>query len=202
MNEFILATANPGKVAEMQKILGDLSISFVTRDDFGITIDVEETGTTFLENATLKAKAICKASGLPAIADDSGLIVDALSGEPGLYSSSYGGEQLTNEERYNFLLKKMKNMEHRAAKFVCTIVCAFPSGELLTATGECLGTILEKPRGSGGFGYDPVFLPDGFEKSMAELTADEKNKISHRAVALFNFAELLKSHTTLKGTLQ
>jgi len=113
LNTFILATANPGKVSEMQEILKDSGIRIITRDDAGITIDVEETGTTFLENATLKAKAICDASGLPAIADDSGLIVEALNGEPGLYSSSYGGEELTNEERCKYLLKNMKNMESK-----------------------------------------------------------------------------------------
>ena len=194
---FALATANPGKVKEMHDILSGLDFSILTRDDLGIKIDVEETGTTFLENAVIKAEAICDAAGMPAIADDSGLIVDALNGEPGVYSSSFGGEELSAEERCNYLLSKMKsfkNMEQRRAKFVCTIVCAFPDGDLLSATGECHGTITNELKGSSGFGYDPVFLPDGMDKTMAELTTDEKNAISHRGKALRKFSELLKSN--------
>jgi len=187
MNDYVLATANTGKIAEMQSILGTININVITRDELGIIIDVEETGSTFLENATIKAKAICTASKLPAIADDSGLIVPSLGGEPGLYSSSYGGEGLTSIERCNFLLTKMKNMEHRAAKFVCTIVCVFPQGEIITATGECHGSITYELKGKAGFGYDPIFLPDGISRTMAELTSDEKNMISHRAQALKSF---------------
>jgi len=197
MNDYVLATANTGKVAEMQKILSDLNINVLTRDDLGITIDVEETGTTFYDNALLKAKAICLASCLPAIADDSGLVVPSLGGEPGLYSSSYGGNELTNEQRYNFLLSKMENMEHRAAKFVCTIVCVFPSKDIITATGECHGFITHTPKGTGGFGYDPVFLPDKMTKTMAELSTDEKNAISHRGIALRNF--IIKLNEYLAG---
>jgi len=196
MNNYVLATANIGKIAEMREILSSLNINIVTREDLGITIDVEETGATFLENATLKAKAICNASGLPAIADDSGLVVVSLNGEPGLHSSSYGGFELTSKERNTFLLLKMKNMEQRAAKFVCTIVCVFPSGKSLYATGECHGTILTQPQGKGGFGYDPVFLPDGKSKSMAQLTAEEKNAISHRGDALRKFIKVLKANST------
>lgn len=190
---YVLATANPGKVREMKAVLSDLYIDIITRDDLNITIDVEETGTTFLENATLKAKAICEASHMPAIADDSGLVVDALGGEPGVYTSSYGGEELTNEQRYRYLLSKMENMEQRGAKFVSTIVCAFPDGKLLSAVGECEGTIATEPRGSGGFGYDPVFIPQGSTKTMGEMAPDEKNAISHRGKALRKFAEVLEN---------
>jgi XTP/dITP diphosphohydrolase len=196
---YVLATANPGKIGEMREILSALGIDYITRDDLSIDIEVEETGSTFLENATLKARAICTASGMPAIADDSGLVVDALGGEPGLYSSSYGGAELTDKERCLYLLKKMKNMEQRQAKFVCTIVCAFPDDTLLTASGECNGTILTNPRGDNGFGYDPVFLPDGKNKTTAELTAVEKNAISHRGAALREFAVILKNHITGKS---
>jgi len=199
MRNYVLATANPGKIKEMQKILSDLSINILTREDLAITFDIEETGTTFLENATIKAKAICAASGLPSIADDSGLVIDALGGRPGLFSSSYGDEKFTSSERNLFLLSEMKNMEQRSAKFVCTIVCAFPEGEIISATGECFGTILKEPIGTGGFGYDPVFLPSGFDKSMAELSADEKNKISHRASALFKFVKILKDYNSEKS---
>jgi len=194
---YALATANPGKIKEMQKILSGLDIEVVTRENLGIEIEIEETGTTFLENAKIKAAAICKASGLPSIADDSGLIVDALGGRPGVYSSSFGGEKLTAEERCDYLLKKMesfKSTEQRSARFACTIVCAFPDGDIISAAGECEGSIAFKPSGSGGFGYDPVFIPEGNNKTMAELLFEEKNKISHRGKALGNFSELLKSY--------
>jgi len=199
MISFVLATANSGKITEMRKLLSGLDIKILTRDDVGISFDVEETGTTFLENAAIKAQAISVASSLPAIADDSGLVVDSLNGEPGLYSSSYGGVKLTNHERCIYLLSKMKNMEHRTAKFVCTIVCAFPSGDILSATGQCNGTILTKPQGTCGFGYDPVFRPEGMEKSMAELTVKEKNNISHRGIALREFMKILKDYCTEKS---
>jgi len=191
--KYILATANPGKVKEMKKILTEFDIDVCTREELGIEIDVEETGLTFLENATLKAEAICDASGLPAIADDSGLIVNALGGEPGVYSSSFGGEELTAEERCKYLLNKMENMEQRDAKFVCTIVCSFPDGDRITASGECHGIITTELQGEEGFGYDPVFLPDEDTKTMAEITSDRKNSISHRGKALRNFSELLKT---------
>ncbi|MCL2819880.1 MAG: RdgB/HAM1 family non-canonical purine NTP pyrophosphatase [Oscillospiraceae bacterium] len=197
--KFVLATANPGKVKEMQELLGELNIDVVTRTDLGIDIDIEETGTTFFENAKLKAEAICRISKMPSIADDSGLITDALHGEPGVYSSSFGGEHLSAEERCSYLLKKMENMEQRSAKFVCTIICVFPEGNYITANGECTGVITTGPKGSGGFGYDPVFMPDGFEKTMAELRAEEKNKISHRGKALREFYALLKAETGSAG---
>ena len=182
--KFILATANMGKVREMRSVLSELGIDIVARDEVGVDIVVEETGSTFLENATLKAKAICDAAGLPAIADDSGLMVDALGGEPGVHSSSYGGEHLNSDERNAHLLDIMENVEQRSAKFVCTIVCAFPNGGTITSQGECLGEITRCPIGCGGFGYDPVFLPKGFQKTMAQLTPEEKNAISHRGKAL------------------
>ena len=195
----MLATANPGKIKEMREILSKLDIEVVSREDLGIDIEIEETGASFKENSQIKAMAICNIAGVPAIADDSGLIVDALGGEPGVYSSSYGGEELTADERCGYLLKKIENMEQRQAKFVCTIVCAFPNGDLLTTMGECIGVITTEPAGTGGFGYDPVFKPDGCDKTMAELTADEKNKISHRGVALRNFSDLLITYRAGKG---
>ena len=192
--KYILATANPGKIKEMRGILSELDIEIVTRDDLSIDIDIEETGTTFRENSLIKAEAICKLSGLPAIADDSGLVVDALNGEPGVDSSSYGGLGLTDDERYNYLLKRMDNKEQRKARFVCTIVCVFPSGDSITAVGEISGSITTTPSGTNGFGYDPVFKPDGHEVTMAQLTANEKNRISHRGAALREFVDLLKSY--------
>ena len=189
--KYVLATANEGKIREMREVLAALDIEVISRNDIGIDITVEETGSTFYENAMLKASAICEASGLPSIADDSGLVVETLGGEPGLYSSTYGGEALNNEDRCGFLLKKMENMEQRGAKFVCTIVCLYPDGNVISAQGECEGEIVYSPRGNNGFGYDPVFSPNGTGKTMAELTHDEKNAISHRGKALREFARQL-----------
>jgi len=200
--KYALATANPGKVNEMRSILSGLGVDVVTRDDLGIGFDIEETGTTFSENATLKAKAVCLASGIPSIADDSGLVVEVLNGEPGVYSSSFGGNELSAQERCRYLLSKMKsfpNMEQRQAKFVCNIVCIFPNGDLLQATGECKGSITIEPAGINGFGYDPVFLPDGKVKTMAELTSDEKNAISHRGGALRDFIKKLEFYKAGEG---
>ncbi|MCL2249028.1 MAG: RdgB/HAM1 family non-canonical purine NTP pyrophosphatase [Oscillospiraceae bacterium] len=191
-NKFVLATANAGKISEMRSILSDFGLELVTRDELGIDIEIEETGTTFLENATIKARKIAELSGMAAIADDSGLMVEALGGKPGVYTSSFGGDNLSARERYLFLLKKMENMEQRGAKFVCTIVCAFPDGDLISATGECGGSIATEEAGSDGFGYDPIFIPTGYSKTMAELTQEEKNKISHRSMALNNFKAKLQ----------
>ena len=195
--KFVLATANKGKISEMREILATLSIEVVSQAEVGLALEVAETGTTFMENALLKAQAVCAASGLPAIADDSGLMVEVLGGEPGVYSSSFGGEALNDSERYAYLLKKMENMEQRDAKFVCTIVCVFPDGEIISAQGECLGEILRTPRGSGGFGYDPVFLVQGTDKSMAELSSEEKNAVSHRGMAIRAFVSLLEKRGNL-----
>jgi len=191
--KYVIATANPGKIKEMSDILSGLNIEVCTRDELKIDFDIEETGTTFFENAKLKADAICAATGLPAIADDSGLIVDSLGGRPGVFTSSFGGDDLTPVQRCEFLLNEMQGMEQRSAKFVCTIVCTFPNGKLLTASGECNGTISTELRGFGGFGYDPVFIPEGESKTMAELSSEKKNSISHRGKALCNFTALLQS---------
>jgi len=194
--KYALATANPGKIKEMQILLHEFGIDIATREELDISVEIEETGTTFFENARLKAETICKLSGLPSIADDSGLLVDALGDKPGVYSSSFGGDDLTAAERCDYLLAELKDvqeMEKRRARFVCTIVCAYPDGDLLTAGGECPGVITNAPCGLNGFGYDPVFLPDGMDKTMAELTSDEKNVISHRGKALRSFSELLKT---------
>jgi len=191
--KFVLATANPGKVREMQEVLSGFDIELVTREDLGITLNVDETGSTFSENALLKAKAICEASGLPAIADDSGLIVDALDGGPGIDSSSFGGADLDCNQRCAFLLEKLRGAEQRSAKFVCTIVCLFPDGRVITAEGECRGEIAVSPRGVEGFGYDPVFMANGSTKTMAELTPEDKHRISHRGKALRKFVQELQS---------
>ena len=192
--KFVIATHNPGKLREMSEILSHLGVEVVSPADVGITVDVEETGTTFAENAILKAKAVCAASGLPAIADDSGLCVDALNGGPGVYSARYGGEGLDDRGRYTLLLNSMRGQTTRAAHFTCAIACAFPNGDTLTAEGRCDGAIAFAPMGEGGFGYDPVFLVPEKGKTFGQLTAEEKSAISHRGKALTAFCEELATY--------
>ncbi len=191
---FVLATHNPGKLREMGEILKDFGIEVVSPKDLGITVDVEETGSTFAENAMLKAKAICKAADLPAIADDSGLCVDALNGAPGVYSARYGGEGLDDKGRYMLLLSSLRGAPTRAAHFACAVACAFPNGDTLTAEGRCDGSIAYAPLGEGGFGYDPVFLLPGTGKTFGQLTQEEKSAVSHRGRALKDFAGKLEAY--------
>ena len=192
--KYVLATHNPGKLKEMGAILARFGVEVVSPKDLGLTVDVEETGTTFAENAMLKAKAICAAAQLPAIADDSGLCVDALNGGPGVYSARYGGEGLDDRGRYMLLLNNMRGQTTRAAHFACAIACAFPNGDTLTAEGRCDGTIAFAPMGEGGFGYDPVFFVPEKAKTFGQLTAEEKSTISHRGKALKSFAEKLETY--------
>ena len=191
---FVLATHNPGKLREMGEILKDFGIEVVSPRDLGITVDVEETGTTFAENAMLKAKAICKEANLPAIADDSGLCVDVLNGAPGVYSARYGGEGLDDKGRYMLLLSSLRGAPTRAAHFACAVACAFPNGDTLTAEGRCDGSIAYAPLGEGGFGYDPVFLLPGTGKTFGQLTQEEKSAVSHRGRALKDFAGKLEAY--------
>ena len=185
MKEFIIASNNKNKIAELSGILSAFGFSTVSQSQAGCHFEVEETGTTFEENAYLKASAVVKATGLPAIADDSGLEVEALNGEPGIYSARYGpGHSATDRERYLYLLDKMKDKSNRRARFVCCICCVFPSGVNITVKGICSGEILYAPEGENGFGYDPVFKPDDAECSNACLTPEEKSLISHRGKAL------------------
>ena len=192
--KFVLATHNPGKLKEMADILSGLGVEVVSPADVGISVDVEETGTTFAENAMLKAKAICAASGLPAIADDSGLCVDALNGGPGVYSARYGGEGLDDRGRYMLLLQTMRGQTSRAAHFTCSIACVFPNGDTITAEGQAPGTIAFAPMGEGGFGYDPVFFVPDKAKTFAQLTQEEKAEISHRGKALREFTKKLETY--------
>ena len=185
--KFVLATHNPNKIREMGAILGQFGVEVVSPKDLGITVDVEETGSTFAENAMLKAKAICELAKLPAIADDSGLCVDALNGGPGVYSARYGGPGLDDTGRWQLLLKNMAGESNRACKFVSVICCAFPDGGEVMARGECPGILAQGPSGDGGFGYDPIFYLPQLGKTMAQLTPAEKNQISHRARALAGF---------------
>ena len=197
--KFVLATHNPNKIREMGAILSQFGVEVVSPRDLGITVDVEETGVTFAENAMLKAKAICELAKLPAIADDSGLCVDALDGAPGVYSARYCGHHGDDEANNDKLLEKMKNVPagQRGAKFVAAVCFILPTGQHLTCRGECPGRVaFERLAGDYGFGYDPLFIPDecGVGKadkrpnsegrSYAQLTPDEKDAISHRGNAL------------------
>ena len=192
--KFVLATHNPGKLKEMGAILAQFGVEVVSPRDLGLTVDVEETGTTFAENAMLKAKAICAAAKLPAIADDSGLCVDALNGGPGVYSARYGGEGLDDKGRYMLLLNSLRGQSTRTAHFTCAIACAFPNGDTLTAEGRCDSTIAYAPMGEGGFGYDPVFFVPELKKTFGQLTAEEKSAISHRGRALESFIGKLETY--------
>lgn len=191
--KLILASNNANKLKEFRSLVADLDIELLSQREAGCDFEVEETGTTFEENAWLKASAVTAATGIAAVADDSGLCVDALGGEPGIYSARYGlGHAASDQERYRYLLQKMEGVEDRSARFVCCICCTFPDGSVIRSRGECEGEILFAPKGQNGFGYDPVFHPLCLDKSMAELTPEEKNAISHRGKALRAFLEELR----------
>ena len=194
--KLILASNNKKKLRELGEILSDMDVELLSQREAGCDFEVEETGTTFAENAYLKAKAVADATGLAAVADDSGLMVEALNGEPGVYSARYapGGHEASDKEKYEYLLSKLVNVEHRAAKFVSSICCILPDGSIIRTEGECRGEILREPAGEGGFGYDPVFMPQGYDRSMAELGTEVKNRISHRANALREFKKKLREH--------
>ena len=184
----ILASKNQHRLTELSAILSQLGFEIALESEYGLDIDVEETGTTFEENSFLKADAVMKASGLPVLADDSGLMVDALDGAPGVYSARYG-HKASDKERTAYLLENMKDVpeERRGAKFVCVITCLFPDGRKIVARGECPGVIARAPHGENGFGYDPVFYLPELGMTYAELPSEQKNAISHRARALQDF---------------
>ena len=192
--ELLIASNNQKKLKEIKDILSDF-FTPVSLAEKGFVSEPEETGTTFEENALIKAKAAAEISGMPALADDSGLAVDALDGAPGVYSARYAGENTNDEKNNRLLLKNMEGKTDRNAKFVSSVVLILPSGKILTANGECRGQILEEGRGQNGFGYDPLFFLPEFGKTMAELSPEEKNRISHRGNALKNLREKLKNET-------
>ncbi len=194
---YILASNNKGKLKEMKAILASLGADIISQSEAGLELEADETGKTFEENAIIKARAACEALHEPAIADDSGLAVEALGGAPGVYSARYGG-CTTDEERVNLLLKNLEGVKNRKAKFVSCIACVFPNGDAITARGECEGTITFLPRGEGGFGYDPVFELAGTEKTMAEISPEEKNAVSHRGRALRIFEMKLREYNADK----
>ncbi|WP_040197497.1 XTP/dITP diphosphatase [Candidatus Soleaferrea massiliensis] len=192
--KFVIATQNQGKLKEFKRILTPLGIEVLSQKEAGVDLDVEETGTTFRENAFLKADAVCKASGLPAIADDSGLCVDYLSGAPGVYSARYAGEGASDDKCIAKLLQALDGVpkSERGAHFACHICAVFPDGGRLDAEGRCMGAIGYEKRGDGGFGYDPVFMVE--DRSFSELSDSEKDAVSHRGRALRVFLDELKTY--------
>ena len=185
--KIVAATGNKHKIEEIESITRKFGMNVITKAEAGVgDLEVEETGTTFEENSLIKAEAIMKATGMPAIADDSGLEADALNGAPGVYSARFSGEGATDESNNAKLMKLMENIpdDERSARFVSVVTLCFPDGTVVAARGECPGTLRRSPRGDGGFGYDPLFVPVGYDKTYAEISAEEKNIISHRAKAL------------------
>lgn len=187
--KFVLATKNKGKVSELRKILHYSEI--ITMTEAGFDEDIVEDGATFEENALIKARAVCKALGTAAIADDSGIEVYALDMAPGIYSARYAGEDATDEDRVIKLLSELENKEDRRARFVCAAAVCLPDGREAVCKGIIDGVVEKSPRGNGGFGYDPVFKPNGFDKTVAEMSGDEKNEISHRAKAFMALKETI-----------
>ena len=194
--KLVLASDNKNKLREFRTLFENFGVELISKAESGFTEEVEETGETFAENARIKAEAVMRATGLAAIADDSGLCVDALDGAPGVHSARYGpkGHDGTDDERIAFLLENMKEVPEaaRTAKFVCVITCLWPDGREIVARGECPGRILYEKHGAGGFGYDPVFYLPEYGMTYAELPPEKKNEISHRGNALREFVRLYK----------
>ncbi len=181
MEKVVLASNNAGKLQEFRSILAGV-LDIIALQDLGLKADPEETGQSFEENARIKAEYTCRISGLPALADDSGLEVDALGGAPGIYSARYAPG--SDADRVEKLLRDMNGELQRRARFVSVVALVWPDGRAVTARGTCEGRITVQPEGSGGFGYDPVFLPEGFDRTFAQLSEEEKNHISHRGKAV------------------
>lgn len=194
MIKIVIASKNQGKIKEFSSLLSILNVSFLSLLDFPEIGEIPEEGKTFAENALKKASVVAQTTGLPALADDSGLVVDALGGKPGVYSARYAGEPKDDFKNIQKLLKELENVpdSQRTARFVAALCLYFPDGAVLTSEGECAGIILNEMRGSGGFGYDPVFYLPEYGKTMAELPLEVKNKISHRSRALSLLLQKIK----------
>lgn len=199
--KLLVATNNSGKLREYASLLDGLGFELITLAGAGITVEIEETGTSMEQNAVLKATGFAELSGLVTLADDSGLEVDALGGEPGPLSRRYAGENASDLERNDFLLVKLRDVpwEKRGARFRCVIAIAAPDGNVETCEGVCQGMIALEPKGEGGFGYDPIFYLPELERWMAELSLDEKNRISHRAKAAREARRLLEARVAANG---
>lgn len=195
MNTLLLATRNPGKVKEIHEILGDMNIRIQSLLDLPTIAEIVEDGMTFEENALKKARAAFEQTGIPSLADDSGLEVFHLNGDPGVFSARYAGENATDDDNNKKLLRALTGTmpEQRKAQFRC-VVAFMARGVEKLAEGVCRGVIAEAPRGTGGFGYDPIFIPDEFEQTYAELPPDVKNRISHRGKALTKMKEILSDY--------
>lgn len=194
LKKLVVATGNRGKLHEIRDLLTPLEVEVIAQDEAGFSGEIVEDGATFEENAMLKARTVAKATGLPAIADDSGLCVDALQGAPGIYSARYAGEDASDADRINLLLRNMEQVpdEKRNAHFVSALAFCEPEGAGFTVRGECHGTILREPHGTLGFGYDPIFFDPRFQKSFGEIDPEEKNRVSHRAEAMKLFFHKIK----------
>ena len=193
--KLLLATNNPGKIRELTSLLQGTPFVVATPESEGLSLEVEETGSTFEENAILKAEAFARASGLCAMADDSGLEVDALGGEPGVYSARYAGPDATDEDLVRYLLGKLEDIEwkKRSARFRSVVALAHPDGEVQLFEGSCEGIVAFEPHGAKGFGYDPIFYLPTLGKHMAELDMEEKNSVSHRGMAARKALEFLRA---------
>lgn len=197
MERIIIASRNKGKINEFKKLFEKEGVTVISLDDLDMTIpEIEETGATFHENAKIKAETVASIVNEPVIADDSGLVVDALNGRPGVYSARYAGEPTDDVKNYEKVLDELEAVEekNRTARFVAVLALSRPGEETLFFEGTCEGKIAYEPKGEHGFGYDPIFIPDGYDVTMAQLTEDEKNKISHRFHALERLKEWLNNH--------
>lgn len=193
-NIIILATNNKSKIKEISEMMSGSDITFESLADAGINVEVEETGTTFEENALLKAREICKLSGKPTISDDSGLEIDALDGAPGIYSSRFMGEDTSYDIKNNALIEKLENVADpdRTARFRCCMALVLPDGREFVTEGAMEGIIAREPKGINGFGYDPILFIPEYNRTSAELSSEEKNNISHRGEALRKMIEVIK----------
>ena len=192
MIELIFASHNKNKAIEIEKKLAS-QFKIITLDDIGIHDEIIENGSTLRENAIIKAQFVYERTEKDCFADDTGLMVEALNGEPGVYSARYAGKEKNDQNNMNLLLKNLEEQSNRKAKFV-TAICLIINGEQYILEGEMLGNIIKDKRGTHGFGYDPIFMPDGYNITLAEMDMDEKNKISHRAKAIEKMKELLASY--------
>ena len=195
MDKIVFATTNAGKIKEIKEILADFDVEVASMKEMNITADIEENGATFEENSLIKARTVSKLTGLPALADDSGLEVDYLNGEPGIYSARYLGRDTDYDYKNNYIIKKLKDAkdEERSARFVCVISLVLPDGREFVKKGVMEGRIGYEIKGENGFGYDPIFYLPEYGKTSAEISAEEKNKISHRGKALSAMKELIAS---------
>ena len=203
MTRVIFATGNEGKLREIRAILADLNMEVISMKDAGIDVPIDENGASFQENALIKARAVCAASGEITMADDSGLVVDAMGGEPGIYSARWLGEDTSYRVKNAEILRRLENIpeEERGARFVCSVACVFPNGEELTAEGVFEGRIGYEERGGNGFGYDPIFCVPEMGRYSAELAPEEKNAVSHRGKALRAMKRLLVERKDRDGSL-